>query len=436
MTKTLEFHLHPNQGSVFQSEARYRTLVAGRRFGKTTLAITELLACAIARPDALYYYIAPTYRQAKQIAWLLTKRLLKDYSAVKYNEAELAVILPNNTRVELKGADNEDSLRGTGLDGLVVDEFASIYDNWNVWHEVLRPALADKQGWVLFIGTPKGKDAFWELYMRGVNNEPGWQSWQFKTVDNPYIRPEEVAEAQRNTPERYFRQEYEASFEDFVGLIYPEFTKQHHIIEPTHIPTTFPRVGAIDPALSGRTAVLKCAIDDAGRIVVYDEYYELDKRASEVCEAIRDEVTDWYIDPASGSRSIQREGKMYSLFNEYSENGVYAKLGENDVMGGINRVGEHLKNNEILIHSTCKHLIWELERYHWAESKESAMGVMEPRPYKKDDHLVDALRYLVMSRQEKASIELEIQAHPNSAWAKAQALKKGREKQFHYHARR
>ena len=248
----------------------------------------------------------------------------------------------------------------------MVDEFASIFDNWSVWHEVLRPALTDKKGWCLFIGTPKGKDAFYELFLRGQRHETDWESWQFSTLDNPFIDPAEVEEARKNTPARYFRQEYEASFEDFVGLIYPEFSEKFHVGRPYHVPDIFPRIGAIDPAISGTTAVLKAALDEDGRFIIYDEFYEKDVRVSQVAEKVKESRFRWFIDPASQAKTSQREGQLYSLFDEYRENGVVAYPGENDVDAGINRVGEYFKQNKIKIFSSCTNLIWELERYHWA----------------------------------------------------------------------
>jgi len=438
MEVKLKFHLHENQLKVWENQARYRVLVAGRRFGKTILAATELILAALSHKKALLWYVCPSYRQAKMICWRLLKNLIPKELEVKYNESELSVtFLASGSVIELRGADNEDSLRGAGLDGMVIDEFASIYDNWSVYHEVLRPALADKKGWVLFIGTPKGKDAFWELYMKGVRNEPEWASFQFKTVDNKALPEivEEVEEARVNTPERYFRQEYEASFEDFVGLIYPEFGSEH-IIEPTHIPRQYQRIGAIDPALSGTTAVLKAAIDEDGRLMVYDEYYEQDKRASEVAEAIREDGMLWYIDPASNIKSQQREGHLYSLYDEYADHGIHATNGENSVEAGINRTGEFFKNGNIKIFKTCTNLIWELERYHWSEQRTGIGGEATPKPFKKDDHLVDALRYLVMSRFDKSELKISVTADYWSPWAVMERNKKAKEKHFKYQARR
>lgn len=426
----INFDLHDKQADVEECQSRYRVLVAGRRFGKTTLAIVELVKAALFQNGAFLWYVAPSYRQAKMIAWKMLKEMLVKIFPVqdrpRFNESELSASFNNGSIIELRGADNEDSLRGVGLDGMVIDEFASIYDNWSVWHEVLRPALTDKRGWVLFIGTPKGKDSFYDLFLRGQRGDEGYTSWQFKTLDNPFIAEEEIEEAKENTPERYFRQEYEASFEDFVGLIYPEFGKAH-IVEPFYIPNIYPKTGAIDPAISGTTGVLKSAIDEEGNVIIYAEYYKVDTRVSVVSEAIREDDVDWLIDPSSLRKDIVKEGKLYSLHDEYIDYDIRARTAESDVDSGINRVGEYFKNGRIKIFSTCKNLIWELERYHWAEQRESIKGKTRPLPFKSQDHLVDCLRYLIMARTSKADLALARTENPLSPWTKVAELKKRQE---------
>jgi len=192
------------------------------------------------------------------IAWHMLKKIMPREFNPKYNESELIVNLPNGSMVSLKGTDNEESLLGVGLDGMVIDEFASIHDNWRVWYEILRPMLSDsdKDGWALFIGTPKGKDSFFELYLQGQKDNDEIKSWLFKTEDNPFIDPEEIEAARKSMPDRYFRQEYEASFEDYTGLVWgAEFNERKHVIPPKTIEPWWTIIGVIDPATSGNTGV-------------------------------------------------------------------------------------------------------------------------------------------------------------------------------------
>ncbi len=436
MTAKIQLKLHSAQFGVWTSTTRNKVIVAGRRFGKTFLAVVSLVLTALSHKNAYLWYVSPSYRQSKTIAWRLLKYIVQLIGAeATYNESELKVTFTRtNAVIELKGADNEDSLRGVGLGcpgtkevlGLVVDEFASIYNNWQVWNEVLRPMLSDYRAGVIFIGTPKGKDALFELFMLGKSQDTAWESWQFTSYDNPHIDHDDIDQAKKEMPERYFRQEYMASFEDFEGLIYPEFSEDLHVIEPYHIPSAYPRIGSIDVAVSGTTAVLKCAVDTEGILTFYEEYYEKNVRVSEVCESIvtEGEEIDWYIDPASKAKNTVREGNLYSLYDEYRDYGIVASPADNDVMAGINRVAEYFKTGKIRIFKTCTNLLWEIARYHWAEVKETASGLTIAKPYKKDDHLMDDFRYLIASRPMDADIRFKEHLHPVSPMAMARKQRK------------
>src|SRR6202140_4899546 len=162
--------LKPPQWTVFRSDARFRVLVAGRRFGKTYLSLVELCQAAW-KSGRLAWYVAPTYKQAKRIAWKPLKEMTRPYWASKPNETDLRIELVTGGTICLRGADNYDSLRGDGLDFLILDEYASIARE--AWPEVLRPALADKKGKALFIGTPHGYNHFYDLH-RWAETQRNW----------------------------------------------------------------------------------------------------------------------------------------------------------------------------------------------------------------------------------------------------------------------
>ena len=153
----MTIRLKPPQWKVFLCAKRFRVLVAGRRFGKTFLALTELIRAAWG-PGRKAWYVAPTYRQAKRVAWRALKQMTKPYCASKPNETDLTIELIAGGSISLRGADNYDSLRGEGLDFVVVDEVADM--RRDVWPEVLRPMLSDREGGALFIGTPRGRNHF------------------------------------------------------------------------------------------------------------------------------------------------------------------------------------------------------------------------------------------------------------------------------------
>ncbi len=394
----MKIKLHSCQGTVFRSTSRFKVLAAGRRFGKTILACVILFVECLKVKDGLFWYVSPTYRQTKQIAWKILLKLIPEVVlAKKPNETELSFTFRNGSVLVLKGADNPDSLRGSGLDGLVVDEFASVRYAKSVWEEVLRPSLTDKLGWCLFIGTPKGKDAFWEIWEKGQRKEDGYESWKFGTKDNPFIPRSEILEAEKQLSPRFFRQEYEASFEDFVGMVWPEFN-QDCVVSPRDILGPVERVGAIDPAITGTFASLFGKVTPDGTLYVVGEYYEQDKRIAEVSQKIRDQADKWYCDPAGQRKTQTKNGQLYSIFDELRDNNILVWPANNDVNAGINRVAERFKAGKIKIFESCVNLIQELERYHWAERTEGTTGESEPKPYKSFDHACDCLRYLVASR--------------------------------------
>lgn len=396
------YQLHPAQYKIYSDPARFVILAAGRRFGKTYLALTKIIANAARKNKARIFYVAPTYRQAEMIAWKMLLEMLPPELIVSKNEVRLEVTLKNKSEISLKGADNEDSLRGVGLDFVVLDEYGMMKPN--VWQEIIRPMLTDRRGSALFIGTPAGKNHFWELWMKGQKRLQNYSSYQFKTEDNPYIPRSEIVEAKEQLNDRYFRQEYEASFEDFTGLIWPEYSELVHVVEPFDLPTHWEQIAAIDTAVTGTTASLFARIDEDGTVFVSGEYYEQNKRVSEVCEVIKRRSNYWLIDPASKIKNKERLGQLFSLYDEYSENGVIADPAENDVDGGINRVAEYFKSDKIKIFRTCRNLIHELERYHWSEERETSQGILRPVPFKALDHACDCLRYIIMSRPKVSSI--------------------------------
>jgi hypothetical protein len=225
--RPIKISLSPCQSQVFHSKARFRVCCAGRRWGKTHLAIATLLFSALEAPGRLVWFVAPSYRQASQVAWRIIRNLLAPLNCVrKTNETDLSIELINGSVIALRGADNFDSLRGVGLDGLVLDEYADMAPD--AWTEVLRPALSDKQGWALMIGTPKGFNHFHSTWTR-AHILDGWEAFQFTTLDGGRVSAEEIDSARVELDPRSFRQEYEASWESMSGLVYQNFDRKVNI---------------------------------------------------------------------------------------------------------------------------------------------------------------------------------------------------------------
>lgn len=216
--------LKENQQSIFYDESRFKVAACGRRFGKSYLATYIILTKALQK-QGNYFFVAPTFQQARQILWEVLKNKVRDHLAEKINESRLEITLINGSRISLKGADRPDTMRGVSLSGLVCDEFATMREPMAVWQEVLRPALSDQLGWALFISSPKGRDYFYDL-SNEAKSKDGWRSWQFTTLQGGYVPESEVITARNELDERTFRQEYEASFESYDGLVARDFDRE------------------------------------------------------------------------------------------------------------------------------------------------------------------------------------------------------------------
>jgi hypothetical protein len=203
--------MHAGQLAVVKSRARFRVLACGRRWGKSMLATLLCIQAAAASPNRCVWFVSPTYPMA-DIHWRALLKAMPRQALRETNLADRRVVLVNGSEIVFKSGDNADRLRGAGLDFLVMDEAAFFADSSYTWDEVLRPALTDRKGKALVVGTPRGHDWFAGMWQRGQTGAPDFASWQFPTASNPYIDPEEVEEARQQLPDSAFRQEYLAEF--------------------------------------------------------------------------------------------------------------------------------------------------------------------------------------------------------------------------------
>lgn len=208
------------QFKAFHNRAeRWAVLVCHRRAGKTVACVADLVLSALFtnKPDARFAYIAPLYNQAKDVAWLYIKNLTEDIPNIQYNESELRADFPNGARIRLYGGDNPDRLRGLYLDGIILDEYADMKPS--MWGEVVRPALSDRKGWAVFIGTPKGHNDFYDLWQRTETN-PDWFRMMLKSSESGLIDAAELAMAKCEMTDDQFDQEYECSFQAAIQGAY------------------------------------------------------------------------------------------------------------------------------------------------------------------------------------------------------------------------
>jgi len=211
----------PLQRELHKTMRRFNVIVAHRRFGKTVLTLNHLLkaalTCELERPR--FAYITPFRTQAKTVAWDYLKHYADPVPGRQYNEAELRCDLPNGGRVTLFGADNADALRGQYFDGVVLDEFAQMSPR--VWSEVVRPALADRKGWAIFIGTPMGENQFFDVYEAAKQAGGEWFAAMYKASETGLIDAGELADARRVMTKPQYAQEFECSFAAAIlGAVY------------------------------------------------------------------------------------------------------------------------------------------------------------------------------------------------------------------------
>ena len=242
MAAELDVKLHPAQLEIFNSDKRFKVVSAGRRFGKSRLAAWILIIKALQSTEKDVFYIGPTFQQAKDIMWNMLKELLHGTELIETTHENTATMtLVNGRRISLKGSDRPDTLRGVGLAYVVLDEYASM--KVEVWEQIIRPTLADVKGGALFIGTPAGKNHFYDLWLEAEKNED-WEAFQYNSTDNPLIDPEEIRVAKETMSSQAFRQEFEASFVSFTGGIF----KSEWIKFDEEEPENGNFVMAVDPA--------------------------------------------------------------------------------------------------------------------------------------------------------------------------------------------
>jgi hypothetical protein len=382
------------QKEVFTSEARFRVLITGRRFGKTFLALNELAKFS-RYPKKKVWYIAPTFRMCKDIMLdPLVEKMTKHKWISKVNYSDLTITLKNKSLIQLRSSDNFNSLRGVGLDFICIDEFSDVDER--AWFEVLRPTLSDKsrEGSALFLGTPRGFGNWsFNLYKR-QDNDKNWKSFQFTTLDGGQVSQSEIDQAKNDLDDRTFRQEYMASFEKYSGQIYYNFDREQNIIEK-YTPTTNSIHIGIDFNIDPVSAVISEVQQDD--LYVYDEIVIYSSNTDELVEEINNRYSGKHIfvypDPASKQRKTSAGGRTDLSILKNAGYNVRVRNAHPLIRDRINAVNTKLKNAKgvrtLFIANNCKNVIKSIERQIYKE------GTSLPDKENNYDHMNDALGYLV-----------------------------------------
>lgn len=443
MANTLPYP-HRKQREMMLSPARFKALVWGRRSGKSLGIALYTMLKALEKPGN-YYIIAPTYTQAKSIYWNDILKILIPGAIVKdTNESELYIefepihykmqtehILgynidsdhsqaPTPSRIYLKGANNPDSLRGVSLSGAVLDEFAFFQYANDTWRKIVRPALADQQGWAIFSSTPDGvHNSFFDVVetakatMAESANPLKDKRWYYShatMLDNESIGHR--LEEWNDTKAEYVRegkidewvQEWEAKFTTPSSLVYNEFDDTVHVINPNLIPRTNVTFAiGMDFGLKDPFAAVFVAIDQHDNWYIYDEIYLPDLPVDKIASVLHTKMGDEYFTRIIGDSAGATE--IASLKSKaLGDNRVWvtpAKKGKDSIRGGIRQVKTKLYVREatgkpkLFVGRNCKALIREFQSY---KRLKDAWGEVSETPEDKNNHLMDALRYLVLDQ--------------------------------------
>lgn len=389
--------LTPAQAQIGIDKHRFKVVCIGRRGGKTTFATEEIKGKIVANKRHIAY-IAPTYQQARDIAWEMLKRELEGV-ILSINESRLEIRVSTQDGGEclivLRGWESIETLRGQQFDFLVIDEVAMMRDFWANWQEVIRPTLTDTKGKALFISTPKGFNHFYDLYNLEVRDDD-FKSFHFTTYDNPHIPKEEVDKAKLELTEDRFAQEYLADFRKTEGLVYKEFDREKHLFEEETF-SSYEKIGGLDFGFEHPVALITIKIDTERKYWVTDEWYEQHKTEDEIADHVASQSFQRvYPDPENPSAIETLRRKKVNVRE--------VKKGKDSIVWGINVVRELFKSNRLFISKKCLNLINELETYCYRDEQDRTGSRQDELPIKEHDDAVDALRYALMMSELSFSV--------------------------------
>jgi len=398
-----------HQKEVHNNLKRFNVLVCHRRFGKTVLCINEILKKAMQNtlPRPRYYYLAPTYSMAKRTAWDYLKEYTGVLPNVTYHETELRADLPNGARIQLLGCERPDSLRGLYIDGVILDEVAQMPPR--LWTEIIRPALSDREGWMVAIGTPQGHNAFFDLYDY-ANHQEGWYAETFKSSETGIISDLELNEAKHLMPDEVYEAEFECSFDSAaIGSIYAKgLTKAEEDGRITKIPyQTDTKVNTFwDLGMQDKTAIWFVQIKGSAFHII--DYYENSGESLEFYASVLDEkkyLYDTHYLPHDANvrelgTGVSRVETAQSLGMRTS---IVPKLSIDD---GINAV-RMLLSRCWFDHEKCKDGLDALRQYRWAVSDK---GEVKNRPeHSWCSHAADAFRYFAVGNNQSSEWTTKIE---------------------------
>jgi hypothetical protein len=356
----ISWTLNETRRDILRDPARFKVIVAGRRWGKTTLSLMYLLKDAF-KPNERRWFITPTYRQGKMIVFPVLRQMFHSFNGAKLNESEMSVTFGNGAELAVKGADNENNLRGVELTKCVMDEMA--YIKPHVWEEIIYPMLTTTQGEALFIGTPSGFDIMYDLYQRG-QGEDDWRSWQFTTLQGGWVPEEEIERAKRTMDEAIFKQEFEASFETTGNRAAWNFDRSIHCTKARELSNKL--WWGVDHNVDYNTAVLATEYTDS-TIHFFDEVRLKNSNTEELAIEMKKIAPniECYPDPAGKARSTTSRRSDHQILRDHGFL-IIAKASHPSHIDRLNALNRKLKDAEgnigMTVDPSCIYLIKDLEQ--------------------------------------------------------------------------
>ena len=417
--------VHPYEPTDKQAElhgdsTRFKVAVFGRRSGKSTFALNEAIQVCLEKPNSKVWIICPTFAQAKDIYWIgpdmVNKFVLPEYVKRK-NDSTLLIEFKTGSILQFKGADRPEVMRGVALDLLISDEIAEHRYAKETWEQILLPALSDKQGQAIFIGTPKGYNFMYELYELGQNeNLEVWKSWKVPTWKSgaPWTQTragkKELKRLEEQMTEDAYMQEYGADFRKHTGLVFKTFERDVHV-QSFEVNATYPLEVGQDFGYTNPTAVLFSYFDNDDTWYIFDEYYASQKPIIEHAGSLmaKRNLYNNKLKSAFGDSEDPQSIAEYAKYDWYL---TPAPKPKGSIITGISRIEERMKINavtgrpKVIIHPRCQNLIYELERYRWKEQKNYELNEADT-PEKAYDHLIDAMRYIVLNHRTEQKQEFK-----------------------------
>ena len=363
--------------------------------------------------------MAPTYKQTKRITWKALKKMTQPYWLGRPNETDLRIELVSGGTICVKGADNYDSLRGDGLDFLVLDEYASMAAQ--AWTEVPRPALADRMGKALFIGTPQGFNHFHELF-EGAQSQSDWKAFLYTTAQGGNVPAKELQSAAMQLDDRIFRQEFEASVETLgVGRVYYAFDRAQNVGN-LGFSSQCPLYWALDFNMNPFCSVLAQVRN--GAVYVLEEMILPDSNTPAACEEFLSRTAKWrtggrldicvYGDATAEQRRTSASRTDWQIVKEFFGRYPYeytasfrVPTANPPVKDRVNCVNAKLRNHAgqhlLKVNQSCKHLIKDFEQVCWKTDPHGNPVVELDKSDPMRTHVSDALGYLVAPRVSDAA---------------------------------